>query len=64
MSDGERVELEALRAWRDRTAPIIAALAIYGEAVNVASLVEQARALNERVTDDDAARPPEKNCRR
>lgn len=36
-----------LQRWHDASVPIIAALAIYGEAVNVAALVTKAQALNE-----------------
>lgn len=36
-----------LLAWHDKTLPIIAALAIYGEGVNVAALVAKAQTLNE-----------------
>lgn len=44
--DADR-ELEQLRAWRDATISIVAALAIYGEGVNLAAIVAKARALNE-----------------
>lgn len=44
---GSADEIKWLREWHDKTAPIIAALALYGENVNVASLVAKARALNE-----------------
>jgi len=40
-------EIEQLRAWHDNTVSIIATLAIYGEAANVAALVAKARELNE-----------------
>jgi hypothetical protein len=38
---------ERLREWKDKTLPIIAALAIYEEKVDVASLAAMARELNE-----------------
>jgi hypothetical protein len=40
-------ECALLRDWRERTMPLIAALAVYGERANLAALVEKARALNE-----------------
>jgi hypothetical protein len=50
--DGLEVEsikrLRQIVEWHDKTLPIIAALAIYGENVNLSSIVEKARALNER----------------
>lgn len=50
----ETDEIERLRDWHEKSVPIIAALAIYGEGVNVPALVEKARALNEATTNEGA----------
>lgn len=51
MMHAERRKVRALQERIDklvnRYVPIVAALAIYGEAVNLDSLIERARALNE-----------------
>jgi hypothetical protein len=39
--------LDRLEEWRSKTAPIIAALVIYGDRAILSSLAEKARALNE-----------------
>ena len=40
-------ELERLRVWHEKTVPIVATLAIYGDKASLYSLAEKARALNE-----------------
>ena len=55
-SEGEHAELGGelgwLRAWHSATVPLIAALAIYGEDVNLAALVAKASGLNVTVQLD------------
>ena len=44
-----RVQIGLLRDAADTTMPLIAALAVYGEHADLATLAEKARALNEAV---------------
>lgn len=47
---GEReIAVERLHEWYDKSMPLVAALAIYGEGVNLGALVQKAQALNEHV---------------